>query len=195
MESGAALSNHKSNLLFMIFDRTGTLSGRALGIVGQLFRKSFYARRYLKLFSTYNELVLTQTCGVAYKHWLYRLAKSNERASVSCVRGVTTRFASSKYVDLLAIPSNALTCMRTHAEAAVVETAEIGLIGFARVGASKHHAEFFLLFSGAQFGCRSTLTNHRMLSPVNRFAARRSHRRPTPLNFDMEFFDRIAGVM
>lgn len=179
----------------MVFDRTGALKGRALGIVGQLFWKAFYARRYLKLFSAYNEFALTQMRAVASKHWRYRLAKANERASIRSVRRVATRVASLKYVELLATKSNALTCMRTHAETALMETSEIGLIGFARAGASKHHAEFFLLFSGAQSGGTLTLANHRMLSPVDRFTASRSRRQPTRLNFDMEFFDRIAGVM
>lgn len=37
--------------------------------------------------------------------------------------------------------------------------------------------------------------NHRTLSPINRFTASRSRRQPIRFNFDMEFFDRIAGVM
>lgn len=161
--------------------------------MGQLFKKSFYARRYLKLFPLYNELVLIQTCVPVSKNWLYRLAKLNESSSVRCVRRGAARFAPLKYVELLSVPSNAFT--RTHAPAALTETSEVGLMGFARGGVSKHHAEFFLLFSSAQFGWGSTLTNHRLLNPVNRFTAGRSRRQSAQLNFDMEFFDRIAGVM
>lgn len=152
MRGGSTFSGYSSNFLFTLFDLTGALSGRTLGIVGQLFRKSFYARRYLKLFSVYNELMLTQMHGFAAKHWLYRLAKVNERASIRRLHRAAARFAPLKYAELLTTSSNALTRMRTHTEMALAETSEIGLMGFARAGASKSHAEFFLLFSSAQFG-------------------------------------------
>lgn len=102
----------------MAFNFTGTLSRHVLGVMGQLFRKSFYARRYLKLFSGYNELMLTQMRGFARKHWLYRLANSNERASVRCAPRSAALFGPLKYVELLAAPSNALTRVHTHAEMA-----------------------------------------------------------------------------
>lgn len=100
-----------------------------------------------------------------------------------------------KYAELLTLMPNALAGLPHPAGGSLMENLEIGPLGFAQGGASKHHAEFFLLFSGAQVSGGSVLTNYRTLNPINRSMVSQARRQFAQLNFDLEFFDRLAGVM